>query len=636
MANDNNVVFNLTISGLKPGEAQRVVDTSMGEVRRALGQVNDGIARDAKDAADKTSSAWKENIRTLHDGIELAEQAWEKFKSLGEELARTSRVYGSLKGSIDDLRAATKGEVSDMDLILAKNRAFQKDLALTENEWAAVGRRAKEYSEALGIPMREALEQLIDGLATGRLKTLQQAGVMVDATTATNEYAKSLGISVDALDEEGKKAAITEAALKKMVGMTEEASDGHKDMASVIEKTMASVQNKWDQFLLTLNQAPAAINAIEAAASALITTLSGMVKVTDDLANHGFFYVMDTMFTQRGLGAQDVADFIKADQDARRKGRMNNVLQALGIPISGLPAAQGPDVTFSDDEAGTIVGSRKKRGSRKAKDRTVDDLLSQVMGTHGQGGGFLESAPDSDYLDYKADQAGGNVDQLGEEVQKQIDDLVKKASDRLDAAGIKEGGIMYRLWFGDGTPEDNFEKIQGFTTEALDIIGMVSDAGEKMGKAVGDSLAAAVAGDNSANFAKTMKSIVQSIAAASLTKAIYNTAEGFAALASGNPAAAAGFFTAAAEYTAVGAVAGISARAIGAAAGGAGATGSVSQAPTSRRGSEFRSGAEGGGSTGQAAPPPINLYVFPGGEAEAGRRVNDALEAYYRKNGRPN
>src|SRR3990167_6030463 len=186
MADESDLLLQLLIQGLKPGAAEAIANDAGNKFGTALNAVNakllalhetqsrlllasdinrvqkqideerkkgkiiEGLINDqvksyerAQKAAERAAGEGDRHFRStlalMRDikivgmgAVDTLSNLWSSFKHVGEEVIRTSQVYGSLKGSIESLRTATNGEVANMDLILARNRATQKELELTD------------------------------------------------------------------------------------------------------------------------------------------------------------------------------------------------------------------------------------------------------------------------------------------------------------------------------------------------------------------------------------------------------------------------------------------------------------------------------------------------------------------------
>lgn len=205
------------------------------------------LADDAAKAAHDNAELHVQAFTAIAVGAEatfsVIEAGWGKFKELGEQIIKNAQIYGSLRGSIDSLREATGGEVADIDLITTKNRAFEKDLKLTDAEFAAVAKQAKHYGDVLGTDTKDGLDKLVDGLATGRVKMLQSAGVIVDTEAAYRKFADAQGLVIDKMTDQEKLLAFQTAALEKIKEKTKEFGEEGVTVANVLEIAFAKTKN---------------------------------------------------------------------------------------------------------------------------------------------------------------------------------------------------------------------------------------------------------------------------------------------------------------------------------------------------------------------------------------------------------
>src|SRR6185503_3906478 len=247
-ASDNDVVLRLILRGQDPGEAARFARMSIDGVRAELAagtaKIDEAFKRsyeaqgkeaqkaaklEIRESQDKVraivgalkeiereqakssrqiSFNWRRTMEDLENLTVVATGAWNtimggaaRMKALGDETARVTNIYGSLKGSIDKMREASGGQIADIDLITTKNRAVQKELALTDDQFAMVAAGADIFADALGTDTKDALDQLVDGLATGRTKMLASAGVIVDTEKAYEDYARRVHKTTEVLSE---------------------------------------------------------------------------------------------------------------------------------------------------------------------------------------------------------------------------------------------------------------------------------------------------------------------------------------------------------------------------------------------------------------------------------------------------
>lgn len=590
------------------------------EEEKALARLN--AEREKAAAQQSQSLADLAHLREVGLGVkDTIVGAWERFHQFGEEIIRTTQIYGSLKGSIDEMRKATGGEVADIDLITAKNRALQKDLILTDHQFGSVSAAAKMYADALGIDTKEALDSLIDGLATGRVKMLQHAGIMVDAKKATDDYAASIGVLADQLTDEEKLHAIQAVALEKIEEKTKGAAEGSHNLASALERLFANIKNATTA---TLN----AIGSIQVEVAKtdeyLIYEMRAKGQITADEAQRRFAE-LDRLRKAELDKAHE--DYVKMAADRA----MGEGLAAFGGDM-GAGATDQPFRLLEGPHSFTGLGAdqkkideaRKKAAERLAEFRKqANEILApiekQTFTTRRERGANIFAGMDIGEASETLNPEGEGIEAENElkklaaaatSSTKPIDQFIDSLQQAVDAADV---------W-------------KQATSGAFD---EVTTAGQQMATALGESLAAALAGDNGRGFADMTRGIIKSLSARAITEGLMRTALGIGNLADGNVPAALLNFKAAAAFAVVGVGAGLAARSIPAGSG-TGAGGGTTSIPAQRRGGELGGPAvrASGGAGGDLPALNINVGIFTGSEAELGRIIDRATQAWQAKSGR--
>jgi len=154
-------------------------------------------------------------MAAIGTGVELAQlgaQAAlveERFNGLAEAAGTTG---DALMGA---LRAASGGEISDMNLQLAANRAQLLGVADSAEEMGVLMQIARDRAQAMGISTTQAFNDLVTGLGRGSALILDNLGIMVEVGEVNEAYAASVGKSVTALTEAEKKQALINAVISQ-------------------------------------------------------------------------------------------------------------------------------------------------------------------------------------------------------------------------------------------------------------------------------------------------------------------------------------------------------------------------------------------------------------------------------------
>jgi hypothetical protein len=174
------------------------------------------------------------------DSVKYGLQAEESFQALQIQSGFTADAL------MTDMRKASEGVVSDLDLMQVSNRALA--LGFQKETIPAISEMAIALGKLQGIDAKEAINDLTTGLARGSVKILENLGIVVDIDMAYAEYAKSIGKSVDAL---GKQERIT-----ALLGITSEQTAAKIALLNAQEQTaddkVKQISASWANFKTTM------------------------------------------------------------------------------------------------------------------------------------------------------------------------------------------------------------------------------------------------------------------------------------------------------------------------------------------------------------------------------------------------
>ncbi len=633
---------------------KKAIDSEIKESQKLLDAIQK-IERQREIMANRATASWDrmlerlENITVVARGVfDVIQAGAQRFVNLGNEIDRVTNVYGSLKGSIDEIREASKGEISDIDIISAKNRAFAKDLMLTDEQFGIVAAAADRFADSIGgASTKEKFDNLIDGLATGRLKALASAGVMVDAEKVVAAYAKAHGTVAEALTDEAKKIAVAEAALKAMDKKLIESGKELDNFAHQWESTSALIQNTWDHLLLGLGEFILGAwkgltidlpNAVKIGFAKLKDQIPGVDAHFEDQARAAYGKQLEEYDRQQ--------DAIIAKAKARQGNANAYHIASQGPTVDSKKAAayaskQLGEMYFPDYNRALDSEGNEIPGGHAGQYERDQRLLEIIAQTDQRRVGGADSDEMSATYQRVADRTGHSQSDvtMGFDADK-FEAQMTKVQGRIDQLKKENGerGILGMLIFGVDGPDQLYAEMDAFQQAQSDMAVMISNTAQQMAAAVGQSMANWIADTQGAK--KSLRDVTNEmlvqLSAQAFTKGLMELAEAAASAATYNFDAAGKHLIAAAAFGAVGAAAGVGARAIGHSST---AAPSSTSRPTSRAsggGYGYGSGSSGssGRSSGDAPPLTVNLTVFPGGEAEAGRQLNKALAAYYNQTGK--
>lgn len=575
---------------------------------------------------------------------EAVVQGLEKLKELGEQIVKNTQIYNSLGGSVEEAKEKLDGTVTTIDLIIARNKGAELGLKLSGEQFANVAAQAHQMAIATGTDGAEALNKLITGLALGKTRALDMAGVIIDADKAHQDFAKSIGTTADQLSDEGKRTAVTTEALAKLAEMapeTAKALDKPMTVAEALEKAFVGTKNAFVEFTVALGNFQ-----IPAWFMKFFKVSADQAPDAEDTSMYpSSYFAQGTATVRTGLSQAPLA-----------AGASYGAEEGFGDRRSAglLKAKAAAGVGSGDNDLDAVMKDAIARDQE-----TLDILMGYVRNqATGKleapaGGGAEAMVNRADYAfhggTYTPDEqkqfveAQGKMEAFAKQTQEQLNKEFTEAGGTIGKAGDKHAGVLETLIYGQGGPTVLYDQMTETQKRVFELTSSISKSidktSESMTSAVGESLAAMI-GEHKPFLAMLKEkehAILQSLASQALGKAAWETAEGLASLALSffDPAMlapATAHFLAAAAYGAVGGIAAVGARATYSGAAGSGSSAATGTTPTSTLGP---SSTDSGSSTSTAAAAPVNIYmnVAPGGEEGAGRSILKALQAYKAQTG---
>jgi phage-related protein len=212
------------------------VEQSTGRMRKAfdalkdVGKIAAGML--VRDMVKGATAAYGE-------ALQLGGQI-DTLKASFERLVATS---GDTTLTLEKLREATRGTVSDVDLLRAANMALLLGLGETGADLSELFEAAMKLGHAMGIDTTKAVESLTIGLGRQSKLVLDNLGITFQASEAYEWFAQQIGVSADQLTENEKKLAWQKFAIMKIIEKAEELGDVTSDAQIANESFAASIEN---------------------------------------------------------------------------------------------------------------------------------------------------------------------------------------------------------------------------------------------------------------------------------------------------------------------------------------------------------------------------------------------------------
>ena len=148
--------------------------------------------------------------------IYLGKQIFDLAQKTADYEARL-KAFNNMAGETSDyllttLKGATQGTVSSMQLITQANQAML--LGIDKKALPEMFKSASAVAQATGRTTADAIADITLGIGRQSKLILDNLGVIVNAEKAYDDYAESIGKVAKDLDDEEKRIAFTNAALK--------------------------------------------------------------------------------------------------------------------------------------------------------------------------------------------------------------------------------------------------------------------------------------------------------------------------------------------------------------------------------------------------------------------------------------
>ncbi len=177
-----------------------------------------------------------------------------------------------LRGSLSE---GLKGTVDEMETMQSVQRLLVSGFKLTNDQALMLAQTARELGKAFGVDAASELETLSTALTTGRTRTLALQGVVVDVKKGEEEFAKSIGTTVDQLNAEGllegKRIAIMEGIKAKRDALGE----SELNFKERLLQTKAELEDWGDSLAKSVASSPQVLQAYDDIKNAVIKAFGG-------------------------------------------------------------------------------------------------------------------------------------------------------------------------------------------------------------------------------------------------------------------------------------------------------------------------------------------------------------------------
>jgi hypothetical protein len=179
-------------------------------------------------------------FKGIYDIAQLGAQA-QLVRTRFDSLAASAGTTGD--ALMKALRSASGGEISDLNLSLAANKAQLLGVADSAEEFGTLMSIARDRAQQMGISTTQAFDDLTTGLGRGSKLILDNLGILVNTDQANQAYAASIGKTVSALTDQERKQALINQVLKDGQATIAATGGAVESSASQIAQGQAAFDN---------------------------------------------------------------------------------------------------------------------------------------------------------------------------------------------------------------------------------------------------------------------------------------------------------------------------------------------------------------------------------------------------------
>jgi hypothetical protein len=289
----------------------------------------------------------------LNQVLELGQRAISAFKGAVDFVGETDKVIqlqdafdqfqqAAGRNAVDalqELRAATQGTVSDIDLLTASNKALAT--GIPADKIVQFAEISKRLGQAVGVDATQAFNDLTVGVARSSREVLDNLGIILGVEEANKAYADSIGKTVDQLTEQEKKIAFTNGALEQGQKKIEALGLANDTAGQAIQRLDAAFENIIFQVQKAIGENDALRDALNDVAKALLTVdVEGLTAAISTFITSAIEATKVTLEFAKSIGVlEGIGDVVKGLGDLI--GETAGYAGALSVAITEADSFSG-------------------------------------------------------------------------------------------------------------------------------------------------------------------------------------------------------------------------------------------------------------------------------------------------------
>lgn len=183
------------------------------------------------------------SLEAFKKAMEMSEEAaqMQRLADAGTEVAR--QMGGNMDLIVQKVKEASRGTVSEMDIIASANKAMMLGLGADADQLANLMEIAAFRGRAMGVSTTQAFDDIVRGIGRASPMILDNLGIVVSAKETYDTYAEQIGKSANELTKAEKTQALLNAVLLSGNDLLDKAGGLAEDNASAFERWNAELEN---------------------------------------------------------------------------------------------------------------------------------------------------------------------------------------------------------------------------------------------------------------------------------------------------------------------------------------------------------------------------------------------------------
>jgi len=210
MANEQNIKILISAEVKKAIDDFKKLEAQKKKNRKEVGELGKAFKTMAGTLAVAFSGQQIASFATQSVQVNARIKTMERsFHSLG-------RSIGTNDKSLDKLRGALNGTMTDTELMEQANNAMLLGIVENDDQMAELFDNAQRLAQALGRDARYGVESLTTGIGRQSRLMLDNLGIIVKTEDAYKAYAKELGKNTSQLTDNERKQAFIQATMESV------------------------------------------------------------------------------------------------------------------------------------------------------------------------------------------------------------------------------------------------------------------------------------------------------------------------------------------------------------------------------------------------------------------------------------